>query len=160
MNLPVPNSDKAFKIAFECASAPFAEDSSTCWQYNVWFSISNILNNMRDFGGEEGQRLADEAVRYQLNNCLDAIKSTKEKALVFRKPAGCFSMAPNESSGTSQGMPVAIFHTNEGDVNATGICSSGTARFLFDALGIQKHWVPIFSPQGRDVFMSALKLPK
>ena len=86
--------------------------------------------------------------------------STKEKALRFKKPAGCFSMAPNESSGTSQGMPVAIFYTNEGDINANGICSSGTARFMFEALGLEDIWVPIFSPEGKNVFMSALKLPK
>jgi len=159
-NLPIPNADKAIKVAFECATEPTEKASSTCFQYNVWFSISNILLSMRKFCGEEGKRLADEAIVYHLKNCIEPIRSTKEKALVFRKEAGCFSMAPNESSGTSQGMPVAIFHTNEGDINANGICSSGTARLLFESLGIEKHWVPIFSPNGREVFMSAVRLPK
>jgi hypothetical protein len=86
--------------------------------------------------------------------------STKAKALRFQKPAGCFSMAPDESSGTSQGMPVAIFHTNEGDVNANGICSSGTAKLMFTSLGLEENFIPIFSPAKTEIFNSALKLPK
>ena len=159
VNRPIPNSDKALKIVFECATAPIETATSTCCQYNVWFSICNILANMRFFG-EDSNKLVNETIAYNLKNCIEPIRSTKEKALRFKKPAGCFSFEPNQSSGTSQGMPVAIFHTNEGDINANGICSSGTARLIFEALGIGEHWVPIFSPEGRDIFMSALKLPK
>ena len=131
-----------------------------CFQYNVWFSIWNILNNLRKFGGVDGNRKADVAVVEMLNNAPAAIESSKQKALIFKKPAGCFSMAPDQSSGTSQGMPTAVFYTNEGDINANGICSSGTARFIFRAMELEDHFIPIFSPAGREVFLSALKLPK
>lgn len=156
----IPNSEKALSIAFDCTTAPIEGANSVCFQYNAWFSVCNILNNVRDFYGASANDMIDKAIRYHLDNCIEPIMSTKAKALKFKKPAGCFSMAPNESSGTSQGMPVAIFHTNEGDINANGICSSGTARFMFEALGILDHFVPIFSPEGHDIFMSALKLPK
>ncbi|MBO5314822.1 MAG: hypothetical protein J6B48_00165 [Clostridia bacterium] len=160
VGLPIPNSEKALPIAFDCTTAPTEDAHSVCFQYNAWFSVCNILSNVRDFYGASANDMIEKAIRYHLDNCIEPIISTKEKALVFKKPAGCFSMAPNESSGTSQGMPVAIFYTNEGDINANGICSSGTARFMFEALGLEDIWVPIFSPEGKNVFMSALKLPK
>ena len=160
VGLPVPNADKAVKLAFECTTEPVENAGSTCFQYNAWFSIRNVLFNMRKFGGADGARLADEAITYQLKNCIEPIMSTKAKALRFQKPAGCFSMAPDESSGTSQGMPVAIFHTNEGDVNANGICSSGTAKLMFTSLGLEENFIPIFSPAKTEIFNSALKLPK
>lgn len=156
----VPNADKAIKVAFECTSIPFAGHASTCCQYNAWSSVNNILNSMRRLGGTEGNRLANEAITYHLNNCIDSIISTKEKALRFQKPAGCFSMEFNESSGTSQGMPVAIFHTNEGDINANGLCSSATARQLFASIGLDENFIPIFSPAKTEIFGSALRLPK
>lgn len=158
VNRPIPNSEKALKIAFECATEPTDAASSTCFQYNVWFSICNIINNIRTFGGAEGAHIANEAITYHVKNCIEPIKSTKEKALRFKKKEGCFSMAPDQSSGTSQGMPVAVYYTNEGDINANGICSSGTARLMFEALGLKEHWVPIFSKEGKEIFLSALKM--
>ena len=155
---PIPNVDKAFPIAFDCATEPVENTSTVAYQFNVWFSISNIIDNMRYFGGVEGQRIANEAIRYQFNNCIKAIQSTKEKAIRFKKSNASYSYAPHKTSGTSQGMPVAILGTNEGDINASVLCSSGTARCLFEAMQIADNWIPIFSEKGQDVFMSSLKL--
>ena len=160
LGFPVPNADKAIKVAFECTTEPTEAADSVCCQYNAWFSIRNILDSMRTFGGLEGNCLAEEAIDYHLKNCLEPISSTKEKALRFKKADGSFSFNPTESSGLSQGMPVAIFHTNEGDINANGICSSGTARQLFASLGIEENFIPIFSPAKTEIFNSVLKLPK
>ena len=57
-------------------------------------------------------------------------------------------------------MPVAILGTNEGDINANGICSAGTASLVFDALGIGNHQIPIFSENGHEIFTSALRNPE
>ena len=156
---PIPNIDRAASAIIACGTTDEIP-STTCFQYNVWLSARNVLANLRRFGGADGERRAKEITATLLNEAPDAIVATKEKALIFRKPKGCFSMAPNESSGTSQGMPVAIFHTNEGDVNANGICSSGTANNLYAALDLEAFRVPIFSPNAKEVFMSALRLPK
>lgn len=158
--IPIKNAEKVVKYALECGISNDPLPGSVCFQYNVWFSVWNILNNLRKFGGVDGNRKADVAVVEMLNNAPAAIESSKQKALIFKKPAGCFSMAPDQSSGTSQGMPTAVFYTNEGDINANGICSSGTARFIFRAMELEDHYIPIFSPAGREVFLSALKLPK
>ena len=157
---PIPHAEKVVKYALECGISSDPPPSSVCFQYNVWFSIWNIVSNLRKLGGADGNEKADKVVVEMLRNATDAIVSSKQKALIFKKESGSFSMAPDQSSGTSQGMPVAIFYTNEGDVNANGICSSGTARMIYRALELEDYWIPIFSPKGRGVFLSALKMPE
>ena len=155
---PLPNANKALPLVFERATDPVENTDSCVSQYNIFYSVCNIINDMRTFGGVEGNRLADEAIVNQLKMCIEPIRYTKEKALRFKKPEGCFSWTPYKTSGTSQGMPVAILGTNEGDINANGLCSAGTAGLLFEALGL--HSIPIFSENCHDIFMSALKLPQ
>ena len=45
------------------------------------------------------------------------IKATTEKVAVFKKLDGSYSFMRNYSSHMSQGMPVAVQNTVEGDVN-------------------------------------------
>jgi hypothetical protein len=156
---PIKNAEKVVDVCVEAGNTREVVGSA-CFQYNVWFSIWNIISSLRKFGGADGNAKADAALVELFNKAPDVIEATKLKALAFKKPQGCFSMAPDQSSGTSQGMPTAVFYTNEGDINANGICSSGTARNIYRALEIEHHWIPIFSPAGREVFLSALKLPK
>jgi hypothetical protein len=55
---------------------------------------------------------------------------------VFLKNSGSFSYTPNYASSTSQGMPVALPKTAEGDVNATEICLNGLRNHAAYALGV------------------------
>ena len=155
-NRPIPNSDKAARTVVECAASD-EQVGATCLQYNAWFSLCNILQNLREFGGNDGCAKAKDIALDCLKNSSAAITSTKEKALIFKREDGSFSMGPKYSCATSQGMPVAINHSEEGDVNATVICSSGTAEWMLEAFDLKDYIVPIFSENSKEIFLSALK---
>ncbi len=154
---PIPNADKAAAAIMKCL---ISEEPvrTVCWQYNGWFAIANILKSLRTFGGDEGNKQADEIIKDLLILAPEAIRVTKKKVLTFRKPDFTFSNFASETSDTSQGMPVAISHSNEGDINASGICSRGTVMNIYGALELSKFAVPIFSPCAKDIFFENLRL--
>ena len=82
----------------------------------------------------------------------------KEKVLKFRKSDYSFSYMPNMTACNSQNMPVAIPGTNEGDVNATIICTSGILENIFNAMGIREFMIPIYAPDAKEKFFSYLDL--
>jgi len=87
------------------------------------------------------QRLGDKAAVDYINSryegeIIPLIDRTREKLSIFRKADGSFSYIPEYSSHISQSAPVALYHENEGDVNATTIAISGGAGCLFSNLNI------------------------
>ena len=104
--------------------------------YNTWFSVKNVVQNLRTYGGTEGNRKADEIVNGLRAMAPDAIRKSGEKISAFAKPDGSFSYTKLYSSSTSQGMPVAMPNSYEGDVNATVISISGLYGNIFEALEI------------------------
>lgn len=154
----VPHVEKAVRTCLECINST-DHPIHVCTTYNNWFSIHNILLDLHKFGGDEGKDKADEIAKELLLAAPEAIRSTAKKVKIFKKKEGCFSYCENNTSGTSQGMPVAIFGTNEGDINANGICSTGTVAFMFRALELEDYKIPLFSPNAYDKFLAALKSP-
>lgn len=155
--LPIPCAEKAIptiiKILMSDEPAPHV-----CCQYNCWFSIQNILESLRKFGGDEGNKKADEIIASLLKIAPEAIRASKEKVLTFRKEDYSFSYTPSHTADQSQGVPVAVYGTNEGDVNATGICSNGIIGRLYAALGLREFYVPVFSPRAYSKFLDILRL--
>ncbi len=153
--LPIPNAEKAVstivKTILSSEPAPHV-----CCQYNCWFSIQNILESLRKFGGEEGQRKSEEIAVSLLKIAPEAIRATKEKVLTFRKDDYSFSYFPDHTSSQSQGMNVAVNGSNEGDINATTICSS--LGRMYAAFGLRDFTVPLFSPDAYKLFLENLKL--
>ena len=152
-NKPLKNTDKAMNTVLECIVSD-GEVNTVCWQYNVWCAAKNILNNTKLYGKQED---ADSVLKNLYSIAPEAIASTKRKALTFKKSDGSFSFKPKCTSHLSQGLPVALKNTDEGDVNATLICTSATTENLFLAMDLGDFDVPIFSESALPHFLSAAK---
>ena len=100
--------------------------------YNPWIAFGILLDNVKEFGGEEKLR---EARALITDNAVKMIRRSKEKLATFYKPDGSFSYGPRYSSATSQGAPAAVPHSVEGDVNATALADATRAKIL-SILGI------------------------
>ena len=112
---------------------------------------------MKAFDGATEGESAEDVVRLVINNAVPAIKATKEKILLFRKEDSSFSMGIDKTSSTSQGMPVAFEDENEGDINATLICTSGIVENIFNSMDISREFMPpLFSDKADKIFLDTL----
>ena len=96
--------------------------------WNPWVAFNRCINNLEKCcpdGKEKALELKAELYR----DYAAAIRATKDKLALFQKPDCSFSYFPERSSHTSQGMPVSIPYTNEGDVNSTLM---GTTSFTYE----------------------------
>ena len=116
------------------------EKPTVCWVYNSWFSICNIIGNVREYMEDKDAAAAIiKDIREQLHEKAPTlIRATMNKQNAFICEDGSFSYTVASSSATSQSMPVAIPKTKEGDVNATVICTTGTLGNMLNALGYPK----------------------
>lgn len=152
---PIPRATLAVREAMKCiVTDEFAR--TACYNFNVWYSILNITNNLRRFGGEEGTAEANAISDELLREAPKFIKATKEKILTFRKNDGSFSILTDRTSPISQGMPVAVEGTNEGDFNALTLCTGGTYTRMYQCFGLGGFTVPIFSKDALRVFLEAV----
>ena len=155
----IPGAARAVDTILEtlCSDTP---TETVCWQYNTWFSIHNVLSNLRKFGGEVGNREADEIVKKVIAKAPEGVKANVWKVKRFMKPDGSCSYVPYESSATSQGALVCIPHTNEGDVNATCINILGTINRMYQAAELGDFMVPLFDDDDWDFFLDCLDRAK
>ena len=152
--VPFPNAMVAARSAIEAITSN-DEFFIVCDVYNTWFTIDNLAQNLRRFGGETGARQADELIRNVRDIAAEGMRASAKKLARFKKPGGSFSFLRDYSSEVSQSMPVALYKTREGDVNATLIAVSGTIEKCMDALCLSEHHVPIF---GRPHFETFLEI--
>lgn len=124
--------------------------------FNTWYLISEIIKNLRLFGGDGATERTEKITRRIMEQLPEMIIKTKEKLAVFKKCDGSFSYLPECSSPTSQGMPVAIRGTNEGDVNATGIAINGVRQKIFTSLGLERFTPPLFTMVEANIFVNLL----
>ena len=114
---------------------------SVCCVMNPLCTINTLIANIKMYGSG-----AEETAKYKqyiLEHAAEIIQATKNKILAFKKPDGSFSFSPDHSSVTSQGHPVAVLNTYEGDVNATTIATSPTLGHLLAIIEAPKP--PIFT---------------
>lgn len=140
--VPIPNSEKATRAAMDAITSE-EEAGAVTDIYNTWFAVSRMFNIMTKYGGAEGEALTETMRAELLAKAPEAIKTTAEKFAAFRKEDGSFSYTPMYSSKNSQGMPVAVPNSVEGDVNATVICSSDVLGYIYSALGLSDYKVPM-----------------
>ncbi len=150
-----PNADKAMKAAIDCITSPVS-CGTICWQYNAWYSISNLVGILRGLKTPEASAAADEAVSVLLADAPRAIRATTEKVSTFAKPDGAFSYLQKTSTGFAQKAPVSIHMTVESDVNASVIASSGTTRNMYSAMELLDFYVPIYDKEDREKFLKVL----
>ena len=151
----MPNSDKAMQAAIDCITSD-EECGTICYQYNAWFSVSNILEILRNIGTPEAKAEAEKALKVLYKGAPEAIRATTEKVKAFAKPDGAFSYLQKTSTGFSQKAPVSIHMTVESDVNASVIASTGTTRHMYQALELLDFFVPFFDKEDRKKFIEAL----
>jgi hypothetical protein len=152
--MPIPHIKKALGSILDCLSS----DTEVCpvtWQYNAWFSIRNVVASLRKCG-DEGNKMADEIVREALIGAPRALRATKKKVLALKKEDHAFSYYLHRAAPYSQGMPVCIPDTPEGDVNATAIAIGGTLICIYEALEIDDYIVCPFSDGAYERFLKAL----
>ncbi len=154
----IPNAYNMAKTAMDCICSD-EECSTVCYQFNAWFSVWNAIKNLRQYGNDEEQRLAEEIYVDLLRMAPEGIKASKMKALTFKKSDGSFSYTPNATCPTSQGAPVTPGLINEGDVNATILCTTGLVGKIFGALELEGFIPPIHGKEQYDAFLENLRKP-
>ncbi len=143
--LPLPNAAAAAQSAIEAITSD-EPMSAVVDLYNTWFTVGNVVENLRKCGDEE-KTLADKIISDLRRAAPPAIRKCKEKICVFKKPDGSFSYGPKFTSSTSQGMPVAFTDCAEGDINATGIASAGLTLYMMRALDLFDYKPNLFGAE-------------
>ena len=130
-----------FPYAYEAACASIQVISSdekpahVCSLYNAWWNVGALLKNMELYNTSYTKEQRDEIRSSVLEIAAQGLYDTRDWYEVFAKESGSFSYTPEYASATSQGMPVALPKTAEGDVNATTICLNGLRNHAVYALG-------------------------
>lgn len=149
----IPNALKGMTAAVSCMVSEEVPEI-ICDIFNTWYAVSIVYDNLTSFGTAEEQEAVIAARDALFASFPKMIDATTEKVMVFAKPDGSYSFNQEHSSEMSQGMPVAVPKSVEGDVNATMIASVSISGHIYSLLGIGK--VPIFTPADRlrfiDVF--------
>ena len=101
--------------------------------YNPWVCASTIIKNVTTYDGKE----AAEALRESIitPNALEMIKVTTRKISKFRKSDGSYGYTWSSSPSTSQGAPVSVPGSVEGDINGGCIAFTGTFGNMSSVLG-------------------------
>ena len=124
--------------------------------FNPWFAIGNLYESLCGCG-EEGKRIADEITCEVREAAPEAIRATARKVLTFKKESGSFSYCPSCSSQTSQGMPVALENTWEGDINGYILSATGLITHLLRGLRLTEYRVPLFIRADFDRFIELIE---
>ncbi len=150
---PILNAEAAANSAIECICADMDEKAATvCWQYNIWFALEYLIQNIRKYGSESA---ADKIIKRLLDAAPECIRRTKEKLEIFKLPDGSFIYMKGISSTRSQGAVVAAPKEGvlEGSVNATVICIHRTVEALFATYGFEMP--PIYDKEDYKRFLFA-----
>lgn len=146
---PMPNADKAMKSAI-LASLSDAPISHCPAFFNPVSAMSALLNNVSKHVSSDD---ADAMRRTVINHAEEIIRATREKVLTCQRRDGSFSYNPERGSKLSQKAPVGL-GLEEGDVNASSMCSTGVTYNLCQALGIPV--VPIFCEKDSEIFFDII----
>ena len=138
MGLPLPRLKEAFRSAMSVISSD-ADPVTVCFVLNPWYALVTMLHNVEEcFSPEDKEKnlaATDEIRREMLLRAPELIRATAKKLKKFLKEDGSFSYMQAHSGPNSQGLPVAIAWTNEGDMNASYICTVATTSHVFTVLG-------------------------
>ena len=129
---PIPNAEKAMDSAIAVTLSDTPDGQITSF-YNPWTTMSMIIGNLNKFGNEE---LAEKQRQKLIDNAPAMILSTAKKIAPFRRNDGSYSYGPKGCCPCSQSAPVAHPLAPEGDVNGNCLASTGVARCVCSAIGI------------------------
>lgn len=144
LGYPIPNIEKGLSASIDAILSNDIPDAVTD-VYNTWYNVLNVMENIENCY-EENNASVDAALEVLYSKAGAAISKTREKLALFLKDDGSFSYNRKYTSATSQGMPVAIPNTNEGDINATVIATTGTANRILAVLGFdESQRIPMYT---------------
>ena len=151
----IPDAHLACRAAFAAVSSD-QETSGIVDIWNTWEAVVRILGNISSYaeGGEETVKALREEI---LSSAASAIIATRDKVSEFVKIDGSISYKKKNSSPTSQGVPVAVSGTNEGDVNATVIGSLYNISSIFSSLGMSEYEVTMCRSKERAIFYDIIE---
>ena len=143
------NADKALKSAL--ISALSDDPISCCTQfYNPIGAINGILENLKiTCAADDAEALRRTVVAH----AEELVRITREKITKCKRSDGSFSYDSNPNSRLSQKAPVGL-GLEEGDINASAMCSTGTLNSLCGALGIPR--IPIFCEKDSRIFFDII----
>ena len=144
LGYPIPNVEKGLSASIDAIMSEASPDAVTD-VYNTWYNVLNVIENIQNYY-KAGNESVDAALEVLYSKAGAAIAKTREKLVLFLKNDGSFSYNQKTTSATSQGMPVAIPGTNEGDINATVIATTGTANRILAVLGFdESQRIPMYT---------------
>ena len=112
-----------------------------CDVYNPWVAMQNIFKNVEKHASAEEKASFDEKWRAQMQkNAAEIISVTSKKTAEMSMTDGSYAFYSVESgitASTSQGMPVSVKNTVEGDVNGGIISCTGIINNMCSSLGIK-----------------------
>ena len=147
---PVPNAlaalDSCIKVAMSDEKITFV-----CEFYNPIVTMANLIdivqkNNGQSVGLSLRKRIIEKAPQL--------LEITKKKVELCKKIDGSFSYAPTRSCFVSQSAPVTDHDMNEGDVNASGISSTGMTGHFCRIFAIPE--IKLFSKMDAEIFHELL----
>lgn len=125
--------------------------------WNIWVSFTNINRNLRDHGGKEGQRAADEITAAIRRDAAKAIKTTKEQVAEFKRPDFGFGYHKNLPCTHSQGMPVTTNTTADADLNGNLMATTHMIMMIYNALEVpEEKRVPLFGKAEGERFLEII----
>ena len=147
---PLPNAVAAFNSAFFAAMSDEPIDFCTQF-YNPLITMQEILENIKKFASVE---LADSLRSIIKQNAARLISITTAKVAPCKKADGGFGYFYNRGCVISQSAPVGLEQL-EGDINASGICSTGIVNPVCALLEIPR--IPLFGIEDSKLFYELIE---
>ena len=130
MKLPIPHVSEALDSITK--SLYFDNPYTVCYFLNPWYAVTTIMMNVSKFGTN-----CEAIARFKdliAEKFPELVRITIKNMMLFKRPDGSFGMVQNRTVATSQGMPVALEGTWDGDVNAVS-CTKGVIGHIFASIG-------------------------
>ncbi len=158
----MPYAGKAAIAAMECITRFEEETVHVCSLYNTWYTVINLIGNMRRYGDDAVQKEADEIVKELLLRAPEAIRASTKKITEFQKPDGSFSYYKHNTACESQGALVAVpkpegGQPDEGDVNASVISSTSLTGNIYAALELRDFAIKLYTKDDLKIFLGAIE---
>ena len=158
----MPHAGKAAIAAMECITRFEEETVHVCSLYNTWYTVLNLIGNMRRYGDDGVQKEADEIIKELLLRAPEAIRATTKKISEFQKPDGSFSYYKHNTACESQGALVAVpkpegGQPDEGDVNASVISSTSLTGNIYAALELRDFAIKLYTKDDLKIFLDAIE---
>jgi len=129
---PLRHVEAAVSSVFSMIRSEVMPEAMT-YIYNPISALSQIMELERRVGNDYYAAKLNGQLH---NQAVEVLDNSQRKLEIFHKPDGSFSYCPTFSAHRSQNVPVALWHENEGDVNATSIAIGGVINGILYNLGI------------------------